>query len=236
MKKVFILIKIFLATIILCLSKHSHSQIKDTKSAIGISIPVIWNNSEATYYQLGSPKYPGGKATSYGLNIDYSHSLYNGIYGKLGVGYFKQSFGIIRPFYYDSPIQFGWATDSYDYDNIQLYGGIGYKRSLSKLILINGDITYRQYYSFRQKYINHSPKPSQVNQKFISLGRMISFSLGGEMKISKRISIGVSSIFPVFIHWDKDEIFANNHYSSDEQQIARNKFSAGIVVSCNYNF
>lgn len=59
-------------------------------SSIGISIPVIWNNSEATYYQLGSPKYPRGKATSYGLNVDYSHPLYKGIYGKLGVGYFKQ--------------------------------------------------------------------------------------------------------------------------------------------------
>jgi hypothetical protein len=230
------MIKSFLVALLLISYLSAVSQSAKMKSSIGVSIPVIWNNSEATYYQLGSPKYRSGKARSYGLNIGYSHFLYKGIYGKLGVGYFKQSFGIIRPFYYDSPMQFGWATDSYDYDNIQLYGGIGYKRSLSKLILINGNVTYNQYYSFRQKYINHSPVPHQVNHKSMSLGRMISLNLGGEMKISKRISIGVSSIFPVFIHWDKDEIFANNHYSSDEQQIARNKFSAGIVVSCNYNF
>jgi len=228
--------KIFLFMLSLIVSISAISQTKNTKESIGISIPVIWNNSEATFYRLGSPMYPHGNAISYGINTNYSRALYKSIYGIIGFGYFKQTFGIIRPFKYDSPIQLGWATNSYSYDNAQLYGGIGYKRSLSKLILINGDITYSQYYSFRQKYINHSPEPSQVNHKSISLGRMISLSLGGEKKISKRISIGASSIFPVFIHWSKDEIFPNNYYSSDEQQIARNKFSAGIVVSCNYNF
>jgi len=228
--------KLFLLTILLISYLSAVSQSGKMKSSVGISIPVIWNNSEATYYQLGSPKYPSGKATSYGLNIDYSHPLYKGIYGKLGVGYFKQNFGIIRPFRYDSPVDLLYSTDSYHYDNVQLFGGIGYKWNVSKLILLNGNLTYNQYYSYRQKYINHSPVPSQVNHKSISLGRMINLSLGGEKEISKKISIGVSSIFPVFTHWNDDEIFINNYYSSDEQQIARNKFSAGIVVSCNYNF
>ena len=228
--------KSFLVTLLLMSYLSAVSQSAKMKSSIGVTIPVIWNNSEATYYQLGSPKYRSGKATSYGLNIDYSHSLYNGIYGKLGVGYFKQSFGIIRPFRYESPLNLLYSTDSYHYDNVQLFCGIGYKLSISKWILLNGNVTYNQYYSYRQKYINHSPVASQVNHKSISLGRMVNLEFGEESRISKKISIVTNIVYPVCIHWNNDEIFINNHYSSNEQQIARNKFSAGVVVSCNYNF
>lgn len=226
--------KIFLFSLFLILSVSAISQTEKTKGSIGVSIPVIWNNSEATYYQLGSPKYPSGNAISYGLNINYSYPFYKSVYGKIGVGYFKQTFGIIRPFNYDSPIQFGWATNSYNYYNAHLYGGIGYKRAVSKGIFINGNVTYNQYYSFRQKYINGSPVSSQVNHKSITIGRVISFDVGIERKISKRIYVAVDVIFPTCTHWNKDEIFINNYYSNDEQQIARNKFSAGTAFSCYY--
>ena len=215
----------------------SFSQINKVKTrSIGISIPVIWNNSEATYYRLGSPDYPSGNSVSYGLNINYSQSFYKGIYGKIGVGYFKQTFGIIRPFNYSSPIQILYSTNPYHYDNVHLYGGIGYKRAVSKVILINGNVTYSQYYSYRQKYIIHSTVSSQVNHKTITIGRVISLNIGAEREFSKRISIAVDIIFPVSTHWNKDEIFINNGYSKDEQQIARNKFSSGVDFSCYYNF
>lgn len=65
---------------------------------------------------------------------------------------------------------------------------------------------------------------------------MISLDIGMENKLSKRISIEGDIIFPGSTHWNKDEVFIYSGYSKDEQQIARNKFSAGIVVLCNYNF
>ena len=173
---------------------------------------------------------------SYGLNIDYSQPLYKGFYGKLGVGYFRQTFGIIRPFFYASPIQFGWATNSYSHDNVQLFGGIGYKEAVSKVISINGAAICSQYYSFRQKYINHSPVSNQVNHKSITIGRVISLDIGAERKISKCISVAVDLIIPVYNHWNNDEIFAYNGYSDDAQQIARNRFSLGAAFSCYYNF
>lgn len=228
--------KIFLFSLFLILSVSAISQTEKTKGSIGVSIPVIWNNSEATYYQLGSPKYRSGNAISYGLNINYSYPFYKSVYGKIGVGYFKQTFGIIRPFNYDSPIQFGWATNSYNYYNAHLYGGIGYKRAVSKGIFINGNVTYNQYYSFRQKYINGSPVSSQVNHKSIGIGRMVNFNIGVKRNIAQKISFGVDAILPVSTHWNSDEIFINNGYSTNEQQIARNKFSIGAAISCYYHF
>lgn len=212
------------------------SQPIKTKGSIGISIPVIWNNSEATFYRLGSPMFPHGNAISYGVNTNYSRTIYKSIYGIVGFGYFKQTFGIIRPFNYDSPIQFGWATNSYSYDNVQLYGGVGYKRAVTRTISINVAAIYSQYYSFRQKYINGSPVSNQVNYKSITIGEVVSLDIGAEIKISKRISVAVDLIIPVYTHWNKDEIFTNSYYSNDEQQIARNKFSAGAAFSCYYNF
>lgn len=236
MKNLLLIIKTFLVSIIFLLSKSSRSQITDTKSAIGISIPVILNNSEATYYQLGSPKYPQGKAISYGINVNYSFFFYKGIYAKIGAGYFRQTFGISRPFYYASRIQFGWETDSYTYNNVQVYGGIGYKKAISKTILLNGSISYNQYYSFRQKYINASPVPSQVNHKFITIGRMIGLGIGVEKKVSNKISTAMRIIFPFSIRWNNDEIFAYYGYSDNTQQIARNRLSLGAAFSCYYNF
>ena len=227
--------KSFLLTLLLISYLSAASQSIKMKPSIGISIPVIWNHSEATYYQLGNLKYTTGNAVSYGLNIDYSQPLYKGFYGKLGVGYFKQNFGIIRPFKYDSPVYLGYSTDSYQYDNIQLSAGIGYKWHISK-VTFNGSVIFNQYYSTRQKYINASPVPSQINHKSISLGKMVNLEFGVERRISKKISVLTNIIFPVYTDWNKDEMFYYLGYSSDEQQVAKNKFSAGVVVSCNYNF
>jgi hypothetical protein len=130
----------------------------------------------------------------------------------------------------------GYSTDSYQYDNIQLLAGIGYKWHISKVIFFNGNATFNQYYSNRQKYINASPVPSQINHKSISLGKMINLEFGVERRISKKISVLTNIIFPVYTDWNKDEMFYYLGYSSDEQQIARNKFSAGIALSGSYNF
>jgi hypothetical protein len=64
---------------------------------------------------------------------------------------------------------------------------------------------------------------------------MVNFDFGIAGNISKKISLGADFIIPIYIRWNKDEIFINNYYSDDEQRIARNKFSAGIAVSCYYH-
>jgi hypothetical protein len=209
---------------------------KRTKSMIGFSIPVIWNNSEATFYRLGEPMQATGKALSYGMNGNYSRFLYKNIYGTIGAGYFKQTFGIIRPFKYNSPLAFLFSTEAYFYDNAHVYLGIGYKAKITERSLILTDIRYNQYYSFRQKYINHSPVKAQIDNEKINLGRTINLNTGVRRSISKQSSVGFDAILPFVTRWNNDKIFINNSWSNIETRIAKNKFSLGLNVAFNYNF
>lgn len=114
---------------ILYIQGYSQTE-KKRLNTIGISLPVIWNNSEAVYYILGNLKTPNGKSKSNGLNINYSRVVYKNFFLTTGVGLFRQRFNIARPFTFDTPIQFGFFTQKYCYDNIKISGGIGYKQTL----------------------------------------------------------------------------------------------------------
>ncbi len=206
-------------------------------NSIGVSIPLILNNSEATFYRLGYPIYPTGKAISYGININYSRTIYKKIYGVVGVGYFKQAFKIIRPFNYDSPFALGYSTESYNYSNIQLYGGLGYRKELNKKISLKSIVTFNWFSSFRQKYVvNKNSKAWQLNHKSTPIGNMVNLTIGAEKKVSPKISIGLDVLLPISTRWNSDTMFYNLGYSNDEPQIARNKFSLGTIISCNYHY
>lgn len=192
-----------------------------TKS-IGISIPAIWNNSKSTYYQLGNPKHPKGNDISYGMNINYSQSFYKGMYWELEIGFFKQNFKIRRTFYYnDNPWQLGYSTQSYSYNNIHLFTAVGYKKRVRYNLILNGSVSYNYLNSLRQKYIvDKDYRIWQSNKKSIPLENLVILDLGIERSISPKISFGTDRIIPVYSHWHKDEIFINNNYQQNEQQIA----------------
>ena len=210
----------------------------DKVNAIGISVPVIWNNSEATFYRLGRPYYPSGKAKSFGLNVFYNKSFYKSFYAKIGAGYFNQYFNIIRPFNYDSPFQLLFSTESYSYNCLQLFTGLGYQKTLGLKNLIKCELGYNYFSSFKQKYFNTPTAISsnQINYKSIPLGRMITLNIGIERKIFRHIYFGADFILPVFTRWTRDEMFIYIGYSGDEEQIARSKSSAGVAFSFNYHF
>lgn len=234
--------KLFLFICLLILTIKGYSQSEKYKlKTIGISIPIIWNNSEATYYQLGSSRYPSGKAISYGININYSRTIYKNLFGIIGIGYFKQVFGIPRPFEFDDPTNLPFYTKSYKYENVQLLIGLGYKRYLKNNFSFKGSLTYNQFYSYKQKYTpeylsNSSFQSSQINHKSMSIGRMINLNIGLERNITKKISIGLDALLPISTHWNDDKIFTRYYYSENSQQIGRNIFSIGTIISCNYNF
>ncbi len=229
--------RIFLLVLLLASWVSVISQTEKTKGSIGVSIPVIWNNSEATFYRLGNPMYPSGKAFSYGINTNYSRTLYKSIYGIVGIGYFKQQFKILRPFDFTQLTRLLYSTESYNYSSVQSFIGIGYIKKINKNDLIKVDVSYNYFYSFRQKYVVYKANNVwQINKKSLPLGGILNFDFGIERNISKKISLGGNFIIPIYTHWSKDEIFFKNGYSNNEQQIARNKFSAGVAVSCYYHF
>lgn len=61
-------------------------------------------------------------------------------------------------------------------------------------------------------------------------------SMGIEKNISRRFSIGLDGTIPLLTHWNNDEMFFKNNYYDHAQQIGRNKFSIGTIISCNYHF
>ena len=226
------------------LTMMGYSQGKNEKlNAIGISIPIIYNKSEGTYYSTGNRKEPTGEAVSFGININYSKKLFKNIFGIVGIGYFKQSFKIIRPFYFngDSITNLLYSTKKYSYSNIQWFGGLGYKYSINKALQIKGMITYNLFTSFQQYYqptalTSSAHKPSQTEKKYFQMGNNICFSGGFEKRVARNIYLGIDAVIPFFSNWKNDETFIKYPYSDDSQQIARNRFSIGTSISCYYHF
>jgi len=58
-----------LFVILILLSAKGYSQKKAAYkvSALGISVPVIWNNSNGIYYSLGNRQEPTGKSLAMGF-------------------------------------------------------------------------------------------------------------------------------------------------------------------------
>ena len=94
----------FFTLLFVLLFNDGFSQVnKKQNNSIGISVPIIWNNSNGVYYSLGSRKEPMGKSVSYGININYRKVVYKGWFGGIGAGYFKQAFNICLLYTSPSP-------------------------------------------------------------------------------------------------------------------------------------
>jgi hypothetical protein len=194
---------------------------------LSLNIPVVYNHSEGTFYQLGRPRYPHGQATSYGISVTYAKNIVGNIFGWGGIGYFKQVFGISRPFNFVTPLQPIYSTTSYKYDNLHVYAGLGYKYQLDENVALKGEGTYGWLHSFRQKYVINRDV-FQVNKLSMEIGHTITLGVSAEKRMSPKLSVGTGILFPLVTDWKNDEMFFKYSYDSDAQQIARKKFSVGL--------
>ncbi len=74
--------------------------VKLEKNRFSLSIPVIFNTTEVTYYITGNSRQATSTTFSYGVNLSYSRTFFEGLGISAGVGYFKQRFTNQRPFNY----------------------------------------------------------------------------------------------------------------------------------------
>jgi hypothetical protein len=220
------------------------SQIKkEGENIIGFSIPILHNNSNGVFYSLGNKKEPTGNALSYGLNLNYSRLIYKNWVASVGVGYFKQSFNIIRPFYFDGDTLTNllYSTKKYDYYCLILNVGFGYRYTLNEKLKLNGFASINLLNSFKQKYTptgysGFEHKKVQTNKKSLQIGYIVNISPGIEYILSKKICVGADVIIPVKTKWKNDEIFIKSFFGDDSQKIAENRFSIGTMLSCKYHF
>lgn len=237
--KIKILTLLFILSFNFCFSQIKNEKIK----AIGVSVPLLFNNSNGVYYSLGNRREPTGKAVSYGININYTRTIYKGWITSLGVGYFRQSFNIIRPFNFsgDTVTNLLYSTKKYNYHCLELNAGFGYSYALNNKYKLNGVGSFNSFSSFKQNYNPNGqsplvPSPNQVNKKYFIIGYNFNASLGLEYLLSKKISIGADVIVPVITKWKNDEIFIKSLFGNDSQKIAENRFSIGTMLSCKYHF
>lgn len=221
--------------------QFAFSQTEKEKSRIGISVPVIYNNSSAVYYQTGNRKTPTGDAISYGANVNYIQPIFNHVFLKGGIGYFRQNFRIERPFHFNDPTALLFRTKSYTYENLNLSIGVGVNKKIKSKLELELLFYYISSSSFQQKYTptfhsNSSLHKNQVNSKFFHIGDRANIELGVMKHLSSKVSVGGHLIYPFIVHWNKDPIFINNYYSTDEMRIAKNNFSVDVSLSVYHHF
>jgi hypothetical protein len=220
------------------------SQSKEgNKNILGVSVPLILNNSNGVYYSLGNRNAPIGKALSYGINFNYTRTIYKGWFASIGAGYFKQSFSINRPFNFsgDTLTNLLYSTKRYNYHCLALNAGLGYSYTLNSNLKLNGMASFNLFNSFKQKYTpsgysGFEHDKSQINKKNLQVGFIVNISPGVEYSVSNRVSIGADIIIPVITKWENDKIFIESPFGNDSQKIAENRFSIGTMLSCKYHF
>ncbi|MEQ1553964.1 MAG: hypothetical protein ABL929_07295 [Ferruginibacter sp.] len=233
------LILVFIAMNIICFSQEKNKQ----NNSVSLSMPVIWNNSNGIYYSLGNKKTPTGKASSYGIVVNYNRLLHKNWYTTIGVGYYKQSFNIIRPFEFDGDTVTNllYSTKQYNYHCVLINLGFGYSYSLNTKVKLNGAAAINLLNSFKQNYTptnysGYQHKTTQTNTRKMPIGYIANISLGAEYLISKKISVGIDALLPFVNKWKYDVVFIKSGFGDDSQIIAENKFSFGTAISCKYHF
>ena len=86
---------LFVILIVLTVEGYSQNKVDNKVNVIGVSVPVIWNKTTIfNSYSGARAKNITGEAISNGINLNYSRTIYKSFFAKVGVGYFKQKFGI----------------------------------------------------------------------------------------------------------------------------------------------
>lgn len=237
--KIITWIVLFILPFNFCFSQANKKQ----NNSVGISIPLLFNNSNGVYYSLGNRREPIGKSISFGINVNYTKVIYKSFFVSVGAGYFKQSFNIIRPFNFSGDTQTNllYSTKSYSYDCLALNAGIGYSIQLNQKLKLNGVGAFTMLNSFKQSYDPNGqgpliPSQNQINKMSLQIGYMANVSIGGEYRLTNNISVGMDIVVPVKTKWQTDKIFIESFFGNDAQKIAENRFSIGTMLSCKYHF
>ncbi len=234
MKRLFIII----STTCICLSCFCQ---KPKINEVALTTNLIWNQTTIFNIIAGAgAKEKTGTALSNGININYSKSIYKGLYAKVGIGYFKQKFGIIRGFDFKETVVLtglGYSTKYYQYKNLQYSLGIGYNKLLTKNYVIKLCATYNYLNTFQQEFRhafaddlfgNTNP---QIRKESYHFGSYFNLEGGVSKKVYKNFSVGLDILFPVYTKWRKDEIFRE-----DVNEFYKSNFSIGTSINLIYSF
>ncbi|MEQ1798608.1 MAG: hypothetical protein ABL872_11700 [Lacibacter sp.] len=240
--------RIFFSTILSLFSYYSFCQ-NIKVSEFALSQTLIYNKTTVyDSYSGARAADKSGTAISNGINLTYSKTIYKNLYGKIGIGYFKQKFGIHRGFDFEQTVattNLFYSTKYYSYHSFNYFGGVGYNKILSKnkskilpqnsalrlLAVYNFFNTYKQ--EFKHDFDNDNLFGNinpQIRKESYSLGNSIILQAGILRPIFKNFGIGLDLLVPVYNKWRKDKIFREN---TDE--FHGSDFSVGTSINLIYN-
>ena len=213
---------------------------KQKVNEVALSSTFIWNNTTIfNSYSGARAKDISGNALSNGININYSKSIYRNFYGKIGIGYFKQKFGIVRPFDFRETVistNLLYSTKYYQYKNFNYFIGFGYSKNLSNKYSVKISTIYSFLNSFKQEFNNGGytsrefGNPQTRKEKY-HFGNSLITQAGLFREVYKNYKIGVDLLLPVYNKWRKDEIFRE-----DSNEFYGSNFSIGTSINLIYSF
>lgn len=239
--------KQFVFILLLAVSFNGYSQ-NEKLNEIGISFPVIWNNTKIyDVYSGARARNKTGKAWSNGTNANYTFGLTKKLFATIGLGYFNQRFGISRGFdFYEPNVVTGlfYTTKKYSYKSFNYFGGVGYrvilKKANGKILPVNSEVRFSAignfYHTFQQEFLHNfggnflgNPNPQKRKSSYI-YGTSIHLKGGIVRPVYKKLKIGIDLVVPVYHRLRKDEIFKEN--TTEYHGV---NFSIGTSINLIYN-
>lgn len=214
---------------------------KTKVNEIALSTTFVWNKTTIlNSYSGARAKDITGNALSSGININYSRSIFKDFYTKIGIGYFKQKFGVQRPFDLKQTVVTAsilYSTKYYLYKNLHYFFGLGYEKALRHDYNLHFCLTYNRFDTYNQEYKhnfsddylgNINPQIEKQNYHF---GQSLISQFGVSKKMYKNYKIGLDLLVPLKNKWRKDEIFRE-----DSNEFYGSGFSIGGSINLIYSF
>jgi hypothetical protein len=197
---------------------------------LSLNLPVLYNKTTITNV-YGPTRQISGTGISSGINISYKRFISNGIYVKIGLGYFAQNFSLSRP-YEDSDFTLVlYTTRKYTYHCLERLIGIGYKSVIGGKYFFDVSANYHQLRTFKQKYFSRDDlNITETNYRY-QFASILSIAPSFQRIISDRVKFSTGIVIPVITSWKKDVRFAENRNDT-----YRPSFHLGIQMGIHYNF
>lgn len=223
--------KSILFLILVATSLTGFGQLSKAKvNELSLGIPVLYNKTTIT--NVYGPTRPiSGTGVSTGISVYYNRTISNGIYVKVGLGYFAQNFSIRRPYEDSDFTTVLYTTRKYTYHCWEQTVGVGYKIALTKKYVFDVSANYHRLSTFKQKYSSRDDlNITKTNSRYY-FASMISIIPSLQRTVSDKIKISTGIIVPVLTSWKKDVRFAENRNDTYSPS-----FHLGIQLGVHYNF
>lgn len=197
---------------------------------LSFNLPILYNKTTITNV-YGPTRQISGTGISSGINISYKKIISNGIYVKIGLGFFTQNFSLRRPYKDLDFVSLLRTTRKYNYHCLEQLIGLGYKSRIGKKYFFDLSVNYHQLKTFKQKYFSRNDLNITETKYEYQFASILSVTPLFQRTISDKIKISTGIVIPVITSWKKDIRFAENRNHTYGPS-----FHLGMQMGIHYHF